>query len=222
MNIKLSLMGLGLVITIASGLLVSLFPPFASFAFILAFIGMTLFAGHYSEKFFVEYITFEDSNYVYSVKKKKYYHFIGFTVMLSVFNTDISIPYNAEYYKFTTPTLDIESIDLEKFRVDKKEYEALLESQKQQYLDKTAPKEMVADVCAPERVKVNSAKVYYIISLTFSLLCLSGLTVPSDWILVIIFEAVMVPVTIMLYKQYKKAQFKTAIYNSYFNNINNN
>ena len=184
----------------------------------LAFIGMIFFAGFYSEDSQIEYATIENEKYVFSIKVKKYYHFFPFTLIFSIFRTDLRIPYKTKYFKFIYSDI-IENVILDdKVQITKNEYKNFVAKQKNEYLNKTASPEIVEIICSPEVVKLWKARVKYVICLVLAIICLTGLTVPADIPLALGLIAFFGMLTAIFYSPYKEAKFKIKIFKSYFNN----
>lgn len=219
MNLKLTIIGLALMLV--SVIILNIFPFLMPLGIILIFIGVLLFAGIYSERSFIDFITFEDGNYIISVRKRLYYNFFPFTIIFSIFRFDIDFIYTVEYYKFVTPNLEMLENNIEQIKVNRAEYKKILQNQKQQYLNNSVPKELVNERCSPQYNNIKLAKTRYIIWLILAILCLTGLTVPSDWILSIVSVALFGLLAAFRYTEYKQAQFKYSVYNNYFKNSEN-
>lgn len=190
----------------------------------LVFLGAFLFAGLYSDDIFVDYVTFENDNYIYSIRKRYYYHFFPFDFIMSCFGCNIKFVYKVNYYKIISKTLelkDVNSENINNFQISKPEYKQLLDNQKQQYLNQVTPQEIVADLCSPNIINVKSIKTRYIISLILTLLSLTMFTqpMPAAWALATLYGGLLGWLTILRYGDYKQAKFKCVIYNNYFNNI---
>lgn len=216
MKLKLTIIGIvmmavGIVITATLPAIIYIGAP-------LVFIGLGLFMGLYNEDLFLDYVTHENGNYVYSARKRSYYNFLPFYII----GANIKIIYKVDYYKIVSPTLELEHINFDNFKIGKAEYKQLLENQKQQYLNKTVPQEIVADLCSPDAVNAKSAKTRYITWLVLTLLALTMFTQPmAAWALAVIFSGSLGWITVLRYADYKNAKFKNDVYDNYFNgNIN--
>lgn len=226
MKPKLNL--LGFLLIIVGGVTSAVLPAVIYISAPLFFIGVFLFVGIYSEDAFIDYITLENDNYVCSIRKRSYYHFLPFDIILNFFNKILSIfkininiklIYKVDYYKIVSPSPQLENINpqnIADFKVSNAEYKQLLDNQKQQYLNKTVPQEIVADICVGKATKRR-----FMIPLVIALIItLSGLTVitedPSAIYLIPIYDIPLGWLTILRYLEYKEEKFKKSVYDSYF------
>ena len=215
MNLKRTLIAILLIV--AGGLLHNLPIPKILPTIILIF-GVFLFAAFFDHGVFMDYATFEDGKYVLSVRMRYYYNYIPLSLLLNLLRMDLKFVYRAEYYKIVSPTKDLDGIDIPSCKISKEEYKQLLQHQKQQYLNKSVPQDLVAEICAPQEVRVTRAKISYLIPLILALLMLTAATdpAPSSWIMAACFGGLLAWLAIIRRGEYKEAKFKNDAYNSYF------
>ncbi len=216
MKLKLSLAGF--IIMIAGVVICATLTAIAYVGAPLIFIGAFLFCGAYDGAHFIDYCTYENGNYVISLRKRHYYHFLPITILLMMFGVDIKFIYRVEYFKYVTPSMDFKNIDLSNSKIKKSEYKMLLNYQKQQYLHQTVQKEIIHNFCADEAAGIKAIKTRFIIPLVITLLSLTMLTQP-DYSAIILTAIYAIPLgwlTILRYTEYKEAKFKKSVYDKYF------
>lgn len=222
MKPKLTL--IGIVIIAVGGVILATLPAMIYIGAPLILIGTGLFVGLYSEDLFLDYVTQENGNYVYSARKRSYYHFLPFDMIFDIFGVSLKFIYKVDYYKIVSPSLELEHTNLDNYKITKAEYKQLLENQKQQYQNRTVPQEIVADICSPNIANAKIAKTRYIIWIVATLLALTMLTqpIPAAWAMAIVWSGLFGWLTVLRYADYKDEKFKNDVYDNYFKDNNNN
>lgn len=212
MKFKRSLLGFGLILV--GILIINLLPVILPLGFVVTFFGIVFFFGFWDDAIFVDYVTYEDGNYIFSMRKRKYYNFLPFSLVLGLLRTELKFIYRVEYYKFCAPTLDLKDVDIAKCRIAPGQYKALLETQRQQYLNGTAPKELVKDICDPESVELKAAKRRWIVPLVLLIFCATPITLgdPSAILLSLVYCSLLGWLTVLRHLEYKEAQRKATAY----------
>ena len=214
MKIKLNLIGF-LIIIVACILMQ--FSATLYLASGLVVIGLFLAFGFYDAQSFGDYATFENGNYIISVRVRHYYNFIPFSIVLNFIRLDLKFVYKVEHFKIVAPTKDLDDIDIPSCKITGAEYKQLLQHQKWQYENRVAPQDLVEEFCAPNDVQIKRANAKYMIPLVLCLLMLTVFTdpTPENLALVFIWGGLLAWLTIIRHWEYQEAKFKTVVYNNY-------
>jgi len=221
MKPKLNLIGLA--IMVIGGVISATVPAVIYIGAPFVFLGVLLLMGFYSVDVFIDYITLENGEYIYSIRKRNYYHFFPLFIMFELFlKIRIKFVYKVDYYKIASPTFELKNITPEiinNSKISRAEYKQLIDCQKQQYSNKSLPQEIIDVVCSPEVIKVKAAITRYIICLIVTGLMLTMFTQPEPIALPLgtLYSSLFAWLTVLKYGDYKRARFKNEIYNKYKN-----
>ena len=217
MKPKLTL--IGFLMVIISCLIYALLPMLSILASIFGVIGVFLFGSGWDEGIFLDYATMEDGNYILSIRKRKYYHFIPYTIILSILHIEMKFLYHVDYYKLVTPSKELSDIDLNSCKISRDEYKKLLAAQRQQYLAGTVPEDLMEEICDADSINVKKAKRRYVTPLILTLFSLTVFTTPDPigWAITSVFILLLGWLTVLRYWDYKETKIKYAAFTKFSN-----
>lgn len=201
-----NLIGFGIV---AVALVTSQFLDFR-ISLALVGIGVVLFASMSSEGEFCDYIM---SNGVEALVRKRYYiNFLPFTVLayiVTLGTKDFKIVWKEEYYK-----INLESKKDGAVKLSRNEYKKLRNEQRAFYSTQTLSKEFMESAYSVKGIGYKRKKTRLIVVIILALVTLMMLLAPDMFtiIMVLIYEAIFIPMIILWAPEYKDAKI---LHNAY-------
>lgn len=199
------LIGFGL--TILGGVLTAVteFMPFA----VIAFIGVFLFASITDDAILFDYRIAHGEDVLF--RRRYYIHFLPFTIIskfLTFGKASLLITWKQEYFK---APVDFESTG-ELTKLSRKEYIALRNEQRRIYSTQVLSKEFMESTYSEAGIGFKRKKNRLIAASIFAALMLTMLTEPDGIYLVLIYEAVFVPMVLLWIPAYKDAKILQQAY----------
>lgn len=144
------------------------------------------------------------------VRKRYYMNYFPLTFVLMFFTRDCSvlIPYKEEYFRVATDAPE----DSQLTKLSRAEYVALRNEQRQIYSTQTLNKEFMEQSYSVDLIGFKRKKRRVILVAVLAVLMLTCLTVPGALILVLVYEAIFIPMLLLWLPDYKDAKILQQAY----------
>lgn len=199
-----NLIGLGLTML---GVVLAALTEYAVF-YVVMFVGVFLFVSFPAEDLFYDYRIVNTE--VALLRKRHYFHFLPLTIVSTVLTLGkgvLLIPWKEEYF-----TKDVEGEEPITVPVSRKEYIALRNAQRKIYTTQVLPREFMEESYTPELIGFKRKKARLIVACVLAVLMLTMLAEPEGLVLVLIYEAVFLPMVILWIPAYKDAKILQEAY----------
>lgn len=199
-----NLIGFGLTML---GVVLAALTEYAVF-YVVMFVGVFLFVSFPAEDLFYDYRIVNTE--VALLRKRHYFHFLPLTIVSTVLTLGkgvLLIPWKEEYF-----TKDVAGEEPITVPVSRREYIALRNAQRKIYTTQLLPREFMEESYTPELIGFKRKKARLIAACVLAALMLTGLTEPEGLALVLIYEAVFLPMVILWIPAYKDAKILQKAY----------
>lgn len=208
---KSNLIGLGL--TILGGGLIALtnFLPLC----VIPLIGVFLFASFPDEAVFVDYVIANNSNKALA-RKRYYLDFLPFTIVsqiLTLGRAPLKIVWKEDYFTVQNDAPEESKVK----KITRKEYIGLRNEQREIYSSQPLSLEFMKNSYSMEDIGFKRKKRRLIIVSIFAGLMLTGLTDPTGFPIVLVYEALFIPMILLWIPEYKDAKILQEAYNRALN-----
>lgn len=189
---------IGVILIIVGGVLTAVtgFVPFS----ILVFVGVFLFASFPTQNVFPEYVIANTDRVL--MRKRHYVVFLPFyliSVILTFGKSVLLIPYKEEY--FIAAVKDGNEANLTP--VSRKEYKELLNFQRTVYSSQVLSKAFMEKAYTLENINLRQKKKRLVLASLFAVLMLTMAFIPGGIALVLVYEAVFLPMVLLWIPTYK-------------------